>query len=55
MDNHVEALKAKHAALELAIMEENSRVVSNETLINNLKKQKLKIKEELEALSKKSE
>ena len=50
MDKHIEALKEKHSALELAILEENTRVVPDETRLTELKKKKLKIKEELEAL-----
>lgn len=44
---HVKALEAKHAALEAAIEEENSRPLPNSIILSKLKRQKLKIKEEI--------
>jgi hypothetical protein len=46
--SHDSALQLKHAGLERAIAEEMSRPAPDYVTIQNLKKQKLKIKEELE-------
>ena len=51
-EKHLQALKEKHQALHVQIAEEMARVVPNEMLIQELKKQKLKLKDEIEALSK---
>ncbi|MGH7045230.1 MAG: YdcH family protein [Stellaceae bacterium] len=40
-------LKEKHAALERAIDEENARPLPNDDAISDLKRQKLRIKDEL--------
>ena len=48
--DHIEALKAKHASLEHAIDEENSRPCPNDDQICSLKKRKLQIKEEITRL-----
>lgn len=45
---HLQALKAKHAALDEEITKEMSRPLPDETLLSTLKRQKLKIKEEIE-------
>jgi hypothetical protein len=45
--NHVFSLEAKHALLDQQIHEENLRPNPDQMTINRLKKQKLKIKEEL--------
>ena len=45
--SHVAALQAKHEGLERRIHEEESRPAPDSTMIQTLKKQKLKIKEEL--------
>lgn len=47
---HVEALKSKHAALEAKIDEENSRPLPDDALIHQLKREKLRIKDELARL-----
>ena len=47
--NHLTALKTKHAALDDAIKEEMARPLPDEAAITNLKRQKLKLKEEIEA------
>lgn len=47
MDNHIEALKTKKAALETAINEEMARPLPDEVVLANLKRQKLKLKEEI--------
>ena len=49
--NHLQALKAKHLALDHAINEEMSRPLPDETALANLKRQKLKLKEEIELKS----
>jgi hypothetical protein len=43
----IEALKARHAALEAAIQEEHNRPLPDTTRIHDLKRQKLKIKDEM--------
>lgn len=45
---HLQALKAKHAALDEEIAKEMARPLPDDTLISSLKRQKLKIKEEIE-------
>jgi hypothetical protein len=45
--DHIEALREKHAALERAIHEENSRPLPNDEMISDLKRQKLRIKDEI--------
>ena len=46
---HLQALKAKHAALDEEIAKEMSRPLPDETKVSSLKRQKLKLKEEIEA------
>ena len=48
---HIEALKAKHASLEHAINEENSRPHPDDDTICSLKKRQLQIKDEITRLS----
>ncbi len=45
--SHVDALKAKHAGLEARLHEEQCRPAPDISMIRQIKKQKLKIKEEL--------
>ena len=47
---YLQALKDKHKALDLRIEEEMSRPAPDEVLIHDLKKQKLKIKEEIQEI-----
>ena len=49
--DHIEALKAKHASLEHAIVEENARPQPDDDTICSLKKRKLQIKDEITRLS----
>ncbi|MCF8707044.1 YdcH family protein [Rhizorhapis sp. SPR117] len=50
MDNsHISALQAKHAGLDARIKAEKSRPMPDATVLATLKKQKLRIKEELTA------
>ena len=46
-DLHIKALEAKHAALEAAIEEEISRPLPDNMTLNKLKREKLKVKEEI--------
>lgn len=48
--NHAESLKMKHAELESAINEETSRPLPDDVLITQLKRHKLRIKDELAQL-----
>ena len=45
--SHVSALQLKHAGLEQRIQEEMSRPLPDNAMLQTLKKQKLRIKEEL--------
>ncbi len=50
MEKHLQALKEKHKALDVQIEEENARPAPNDAIIQELKKQKLKIKEEIQEI-----
>ena len=50
--DRIEALKAKHAALERALDEENKRPLPNQDAVHDLKRQKLRIKDEIYQLEK---
>lgn len=47
---HHDALETKHAALETRIVDEEHRPLPDSAVIAELKKQKLRIKEELTSL-----
>ncbi|MGH7059601.1 MAG: YdcH family protein [Stellaceae bacterium] len=47
LQDRIEALKEQHAALERAIDEENRHPLPNQDAISDLKRQKLRIKDEL--------
>ena len=47
----IDALRAKHAALEAAIQDENNRPLPDTTRLHDLKRQKLKIKDEIAEMS----
>ena len=51
LDGKIDDLKSKHQALEAAIEEENSRPHPDDIEIASLKKQKLRIKDELASIS----
>lgn len=51
LDERIDALKAKHHALEAEIEEENNRPSPDDIHIASLKKQKLKIKDEIAILT----
>lgn len=46
-NSHVSALSAKHAGLEARIKAETSRPMPDAILVASLKKQKLRVKEEM--------
>ncbi|MDI1295240.1 MAG: YdcH family protein [bacterium] len=48
-NSHVSALSAKHAGLEARIKSESSRPMPDAALVASLKKQKLRLKEEMTA------
>ena len=52
LQDRIEALKEKHASLERAIDEENRRPLPNQDAIHDLKRQKLRIKDEIFLLEK---
>jgi hypothetical protein len=47
---HMSALETKHADLDARIAEENQRPHPDDTLINRLKKEKLRVKEAIVGL-----
>ncbi len=47
--SHVDALQSKHAGLEAQLRDEMNRPAPDTRMIQDLKKRKLRIKEELEA------
>ena len=51
LEKRISALKAKHQSLEVAIQEEQNRPHPDDLQISNLKKQKLRIKDEIVTLS----
>ncbi len=52
MDNsHISALQAKHAGLDARIKAETSRPMPDAVLLATLKKQKLRLKEEMASLN----
>lgn len=51
VDERIDALKAKHQALENAIEQEFGRPIPDDAAIVGLKKQKLRIKDELATIS----
>ncbi len=48
MQEHVESLRVKHSRIEQQIDEELHRPLPDQTLVSRLKKEKLRIKEEIE-------
>ena len=47
LQDRIEALKEKHAALERALDEEIKRPLPNQDAVHDLKRQKLRIKDEI--------
>ena len=52
MQEHVESLRTKHSQLEQQISEELHRPLPDQALLTRLKRQKLRIKDEIFALEK---
>jgi hypothetical protein len=52
LQDRIETLKEKHAALERALVEENRRPLPNQDAVYDLKRQKLRIKDEIYQLEK---
>ena len=52
LQDRIGALREQHAALERAIDEENRRPLPNDDAISDLKRQKLRIKDEIYQLEK---
>jgi len=50
-DDRVDALKAKHAALDVALDQENRRPNPDTTTLADLKRQKLRIKDEIQRIA----
>jgi len=50
LQDRIESLRARHQSLELALQEEIHRPMPNEDLIHDIKRQKLKIKDEIQLL-----
>jgi hypothetical protein len=50
MQEHVESLRSKHARLEELIQEELHRPLPDQGVISRLKKEKLRIKEQIERI-----
>ena len=50
MTGHAESLRTKHALLETAIEQENNSPHPDENLIRDLKRRKLRIKDELQQI-----
>lgn len=51
VEGHLSKLQEKHAGLERAIEEENLRPVPNSVKVTELKRQKLRLKEEINSFS----
>jgi hypothetical protein len=52
LHDRIEALREKHASLERAIDEETHRPMPNQEAVHDLKRQKLRIKDEIAQLEK---
>lgn len=53
LEKHLAALKAKHAELDAKLLEEEGRPLPDTLKIQELKKQKLAVKQEIEKIEKK--
>lgn len=51
LDNRIDALKTRHQELDAALDMENTRSLPDELEIHSLKKEKLRIKDELQNLT----
>ena len=52
LQDRIEALREKHASLDRALDEENKRPLPNQDAVHDLKRQKLRIKDEIYQLEK---
>lgn len=50
LNDRIETLRSRHATLEQAILQETSRPLPNADAITDLKRQKLRVKDEIYAL-----
>jgi hypothetical protein len=50
LQDRIESLRARHQSLELALQDEIHRPLPNEDVIHDIKRQKLKIKDEIHQL-----
>lgn len=50
LESHVDALQTKHAGLDARLRAEMARPAPDATMIQDIKKQKLKLKEEISRL-----
>ena len=55
LQEHVESLRAKHVRLERLIDEEMHRPLPDQSLVTQMKREKLRLKEELEKLKVRSD
>ena len=53
LQKHLDALKKKHAELDVLIAEENARPYPDDLKVQGYKKQKLLVKEEIQDIEKK--
>lgn len=51
VDEHIAALKTKHANLDEDLQQENRRPLPNSSILSDIKRQKLRIKDEIRRLS----
>jgi hypothetical protein len=51
MDDRIESLRSKHASLDATLQSEVTRPLPDDSLIHDLKRQKLRIKDEIVRLS----
>ena len=51
LQSRIESLKTRHASLDTRISDEDTRPAPNQATLNRLKLEKLRVKEELERLS----
>jgi hypothetical protein len=51
MDDRIDSLKSKHASLDATLQSEVTRPLPDDNLIHDLKRQKLRIKDEIVRLS----
>jgi hypothetical protein len=55
MQDHIAALRARHAELDLALRQEIARPLPDEQRLSDLKRQKLRVKDMIAALSREAQ